>query len=78
VLPSPPARVADIGCGTGSLSILLARAGHDCTASTSPPTCARATESHSRERHATFTEGDAAAPPLRPGRFDIVLARHVL
>ena len=26
-LPEPPARVADLGCGTGTLSVLLAEAG---------------------------------------------------
>ncbi len=28
-LPTAPARVVDLGCGTGSLSLLLAEAGHD-------------------------------------------------
>jgi SAM-dependent methyltransferase len=28
LLPSPPARIADIGCGSGSLSLLFAEAGH--------------------------------------------------
>src|SRR3954451_12322722 len=31
VLPHPPARIADLGCGTGSLSLLLARDGYDVT-----------------------------------------------
>ena len=28
LLPPSPARVADLGCGTGSLSLLMAEAGH--------------------------------------------------
>ena len=28
LLPSPPTRVADLGCGTGSLAILAADLGH--------------------------------------------------
>jgi len=28
LLPPPPARVADLGCGTGTLTVLMARAGH--------------------------------------------------
>ena len=28
VLPPAPARIADLGCGTGSLSVLLAREGY--------------------------------------------------
>ena len=31
LLPPPPARVADLGCGTGSLSLLLADEGHPVT-----------------------------------------------
>ncbi len=27
-LPAPPARIADLGCGTGSLSVLLADEGY--------------------------------------------------
>ena len=30
-LPSPPAAIADIGCGTGSLSVLLAGEGYAVT-----------------------------------------------
>ena len=36
-LPPAPARVADLGCGTGTLSLLLAEEGHAVTGSTSPP-----------------------------------------
>ncbi len=31
LLPPAPARVLDPGCGTGSLAVLLAGAGHDVT-----------------------------------------------
>ena len=31
-LPTPPANLLDIGCGTGSLSIVLAQLGHHVTA----------------------------------------------
>lgn len=29
VLPGPPATIADLGCGTGSLTVLPAEAGYD-------------------------------------------------
>jgi ubiquinone/menaquinone biosynthesis C-methylase UbiE len=32
VLPPAPARILDVGCGTGALSLELARAGHEVTA----------------------------------------------
>ena len=31
VMPDPPARILDVGCGTGSLAVLLAQAGHEVT-----------------------------------------------
>src|SRR5262249_55670977 len=33
----PPARVADLGCGSGTFTTLLKAAGYDCGASTSAP-----------------------------------------
>ncbi|MBV7335222.1 class I SAM-dependent methyltransferase [Chloroflexi bacterium TSY] len=30
-VPSTPATILDIGCGTGSLSVLLSQLGHDVT-----------------------------------------------
>ncbi len=32
LLPAPPARLLDVGAGTGALSILAAELGHDVTA----------------------------------------------
>jgi 2-polyprenyl-3-methyl-5-hydroxy-6-metoxy-1,4-benzoquinol methylase len=31
LMPDPPARILDLGCGTGSLAVLLAQAGHEVT-----------------------------------------------
>ena len=31
VLPPQPARILDLGCGTGSISVLLAEMGHSVT-----------------------------------------------
>jgi SAM-dependent methyltransferase len=79
-LPAAPARVADLGCGTGSLSVLLAEQGYDVHGvDLAGEMVARARmKAEAAGVAATFTEGDAAAPPLPAGAFDAVLSRHVL
>ena len=45
LLPAPPARIADVGCGTRSVSLLLAEAGHRVFGlDISPAMVGRATE----------------------------------
>ncbi len=79
-MPPTPARIADLGCGTGSLSLLLAEAGHRvCGLDISPATVALAQEKVADAGHeAEFAVGDAAVPRWRPASFDVVLTRHVL
>lgn len=77
---SEPADVLDIGCGTGSLSLLLAEAGHRVTGVDLAP---RMVE-QARAKLATaglpgrFLVGDALAPPTGDQRFDVVLSRHLI
>ncbi len=76
-LPPPPARVADLGCGTGTLALLLAEEGYAVDGVDFSPEMvrlARAKAGHA----ATFHEADAAAPPLEAASYDVVLSRHVL
>jgi ubiquinone/menaquinone biosynthesis C-methylase UbiE len=84
-LPSAPATalapaVVDLGCGTGSLSVLLAEAGYAVTAVDSAPEMIRA----AREKALAagvgvrFVTSDVSAPSLPAGSFDVVLSRHVL
>ena len=76
-LPEPPATVLDLGCGTGSLSLLALEAGHRVLGvDLSPAMVAEATEKCAG-LDATFTVGDAADPPVA-GPVDAVLARHLL
>ena len=79
-LPSVPASVADLGCGTGSLSVLVASAGHRVWGLDVSPRMLEvaAGKAASHGVPVTFVRGDAAAPPLRAGSCDVVLARHVL
>jgi SAM-dependent methyltransferase len=77
-LPRRPGDVLDLGCGTGSLSLLAAERGHRVTGvDLSPAMVARAREKLAG-RDAVFLVGDAAAPPVGEQLFDTVLVRHVL
>ncbi len=76
VLPATPARVADLGCGTGTLTRLLIDAGYAVDGlDFSPEMISRA---RAKAPEATFTVGDAADPPLELDVYDVVLSRHVL
>ncbi|QNN51515.1 class I SAM-dependent methyltransferase [Nocardioides mesophilus] len=81
-LPAAPARVADLGCGTGTLSVLLAEQGYVVDGiDLSPEMVARArakAAEHPDELLVSFAEGDASAPRLEAGCYDVVLCRHVL
>ena len=78
-LPPAPARVADLGSGTGTVSVLLAEAGYTVDGvDFSPAMVERARAKAGDRTDVTFTVADAAAPPLTPGAYDAVLCRHVL
>lgn len=79
-LPSGPADVLDVGCGTGSLSQLLAAAGHRVTGIDLAP---RMVEQARAKLTAAglagrFLAGDAAVPPIGDEVFDVVLSRHLV
>jgi SAM-dependent methyltransferase len=79
-LPSPPARVADLGCGTGSLSLLLADAGYDVIGiDFAAQMIERARSKGAAARvSVAVAQADAEYPPLRAAAFDAVVGRHVL
>lgn len=80
-LPPAPARVLDVGTGSGHVAFLLASLGHDVTGiDLSDGMLAIA-----RERAASlgagaprFEVGDAVAPGLEPSSYDAVVARYVM
>jgi SAM-dependent methyltransferase len=80
VMPPAPARVLDVGCGTGSLAVLLAAAGHEVSGVDSSERMLGV----AREKAAAagvrvgLARGDAADPPFGPSSVDVVLCRHVL
>ncbi len=78
-LPEPPARVADLGCGTGTLSVLLAEAGYQVDGLDFSPRMIELAERKARGVDgARFLRADAFEPPLPEATFDAVLCRHVL
>ncbi len=80
LLPVASSRVADLGCGTGTLAVLLAENGHEVTGvDLSPEMIARARAKAAAAGLAPrFIVGDAASPALPSGSLDVVLARHVV
>ncbi|WKX07922.1 bifunctional 2-polyprenyl-6-hydroxyphenol methylase/3-demethylubiquinol 3-O-methyltransferase UbiG [Streptomyces sp. NL15-2K] len=77
-LPDRASDVLDLGCGTGSLSLLAAEQGHRVTGVDRSPPMVDLARAKLAGRDAVFLVGDAAAPPVGEQRFDVVLVRHVL
>lgn len=77
-LPDRPADVLDLGCGTGSLSLLASEQGHRVTGVDLSRAMVERARGKLAGRDAVFLVGDAAAPPVGEERFDVVLVRHVL
>jgi ubiquinone/menaquinone biosynthesis C-methylase UbiE len=79
-LPAPLVEVADLGCGTGTLSVLLAGDGYTVRG---VDLSARMIEAARAKAAAAgvdvgFEQGDAAHPPIAAGSVDAVLVRHLL
>ena len=77
-LPPPPADVVDLGCGTGTLALLLSQEGYGVDALDFSPAMVRLAEAKLAGSRATVRRGDAGDPALAPASVDVVLCRHVL
>ena len=79
-LPPAPADIVDLGCGTGTLSVLLAREGFRLRGLDFAGSMVAAAESKAASAgvDVAFAQGDAAEPPYKAGSCDVVLSRHVL
>ncbi|MBD0838084.1 class I SAM-dependent methyltransferase [Streptomyces sp. TRM68416] len=77
-LPESPGDVLDLGCGTGSLSLLAAEQGHHVTGVDLSPAMVDLARAKLAGRDAVFLVGDATAPPVGAQRYDVLLARHLL
>lgn len=79
LLPSPPSRVADLGCGTGSLAILAADLGHVVDGIDFSEGMLEIARAKIVGRAGiTVSLGDAAQPGLAERSYDAVMCRHVL
>jgi ubiquinone/menaquinone biosynthesis C-methylase UbiE len=78
LLPPAPARVLDVGAGTGSMSLLAAEMGHVVTGLDLSEAMLERAERKASERGLVidFVVGPAEEPP--PGSFDVVMARHLV
>lgn len=76
-LPAAPARVLDVGAGTGFVSLLAAELGHEVVALDLSPEMLARLEDKAEQRGLAVTthNGPAAEPP--PGPFDAVVQRHL-
>lgn len=77
-LPPQASDVLDLGCGTGSLSLLATEQGHRVTGVDASPAMVALARGKLAGHPAVFLVGDAAAPPAGEDRFDVILVRHVL
>jgi len=80
LMPPVPATILDVGCGTGSLSVLLAQEGHNVHGidfSEGMVAAARA-KADAAGVAARFEVDDAQTPSVKPASIDVVLGRHIL
>lgn len=76
LLPPAPARILDIGAGTGFLSLTLARLGYQVTAADSAPGMLERLRAKAGDLEIRTVETDATRPPEGP--FDAVVQRHLI
>ncbi|MFB7851336.1 trifunctional class I SAM-dependent methyltransferase/NUDIX hydrolase/VOC family protein [Streptomyces sp. NPDC056053] len=77
-LPGERSEVLDLGCGTGSLSLLVAGQGHRVTALDRSPRMVEQARAKLAGTGTGVLLGDAARPPVGRRQFDVILARHVV
>ena len=79
-LPEQSSDVAELACGTGSLTALVAGLGHRAVGvdlAGNMVDRARTKTAEYGER-VTIKQGDVSAPPVEPVSIDVILARHIL
>jgi ubiquinone/menaquinone biosynthesis C-methylase UbiE len=79
-LPTTPSLVADLACGTGTMSVLMAELGHQVRGVDLSSEMVRLAQAKAAPYGSAIEveQGDAGDPPLEPGSVDVVFARHIL
>ncbi|MEP7016503.1 MAG: class I SAM-dependent methyltransferase [Actinomycetota bacterium] len=79
-LPQQSSHVADLACGTGSLTSLVAGLGHSVVGVDLAGRMVERARAKTEEFGAlvTIRKGDVGMPPIAPMSVDVVLARHIL
>lgn len=80
LLPVSRPDILDIGCGTGSLSVLMAELGYTVTGIDFSPQMIALAEAKAKaaDQAITFHLMDAAFPRFPPQQFDMLVCRHLL
>jgi ubiquinone/menaquinone biosynthesis C-methylase UbiE len=79
-LPDPPSAVLDVGCGTGSISLMLAEASYTVTGIDYAPgmiEVARA-KATAANTSVAFDVQDGSSPDFPPASFDAIVCRQTL
>jgi ubiquinone/menaquinone biosynthesis C-methylase UbiE len=79
-LPTTPSLVADLACGTGTMSVLMAEMGHQVRGIDLSPEMVRRAVAKAAPFGSSIViaAADASEPPFEDGSFDVVFARHIL
>lgn len=78
LLPGAPARVLDLGTGTGFVARIAVAIGHQVTAIDLSEGMLRAAAAHEAGATITYAVGDAIAPHFPPESFDAVVSRSLI
>ncbi len=79
-LPTRSSEVADLACGTGSLTALVAGLGHSVVGVDLAGNMVERARAKTVEfaEQVTLKLGDVCHPPIEPASVDVILARHIL